>query len=403
MRLYNLKALALVATLGAALALVAACGSEDPDVGTDPGPTPTPVEVGNGAPAPTPTDDPPGTSPADSDFDAEAYFRGQTIRMVTSSAPGGDTDITMRYFASQWGRYFPGNPRIVASNISPHLAGNNFLFRAEPDGLTIGLWSHNPTRQQFWDGSEYNATEFVYIGDINPSNTVILVRSELGYERITDAMGQTAPEIVQGVRAPSPQDLESSTLGDMLIAEYLDVPFVFRTVAESGSAQQLIDVERGNVDVLRGSARWFAMPNLRPGWISDGFLVPFVDVTPFDRMLPNDEFSDVESVPHIEDLFTEEQMSIYNGVVNSATGTGKPLILPPNTPAHLVAVYGQAFYDAMHDESFTTDLVRVSGAPVRYRSGEAVQNLIAEASRTQVEYEADAERLAEELYPKYFR
>ncbi len=52
-------------------------------------------------------------------FDAEAYFKGKTVRFVTGSRPGGGTDILLRYLAGNWGKFFPGNPRFVVTNFPP--------------------------------------------------------------------------------------------------------------------------------------------------------------------------------------------------------------------------------------------------------------------------------------------
>jgi tripartite-type tricarboxylate transporter receptor subunit TctC len=51
------------------------------------------------------------------EFDAEQYFKGKTINLVVDFKPGGGTDLQARYFASNWGRYIPGHPKIKVSNL----------------------------------------------------------------------------------------------------------------------------------------------------------------------------------------------------------------------------------------------------------------------------------------------
>lgn len=55
-------------------------------------------------------------TPAPSGFDAEAQFRGKTVRIVANASPGGGTDIQGRVVAAFMQRCIPGNPRIVFTN-----------------------------------------------------------------------------------------------------------------------------------------------------------------------------------------------------------------------------------------------------------------------------------------------
>ena len=144
-----------------ALAL-AACGSDDPTATPRPtatpvpdtsAPQPTPTSAPNapseptatpvpGAPAPAPTatptsaPPPPTATPLPS-FDAEAHFKGRTVRILVGFNPGGGTDTQARFLAAKWGQYIPGRPRIVISNLTPSLAANNFLWESKPNGLTL--------------------------------------------------------------------------------------------------------------------------------------------------------------------------------------------------------------------------------------------------------------------------
>jgi hypothetical protein len=72
-------------------------------------------------------------------FDAAAYFKGKTIRLIIPSSPGGGADIRTRIFTDIARRkYFPGKPRFVVVNI-PGAGGAIGIRRgmaAKPNGLT---------------------------------------------------------------------------------------------------------------------------------------------------------------------------------------------------------------------------------------------------------------------------
>lgn len=381
------------------LLTAAACGDTgSPDDG--PEPTPTPTETGSG------TNNTPEPTESADEFDAEAHFRGQTVRLMTSSGPGGGTDLRMRYFASQWGKFIPGNPRLVASNISPHLAGNNYLYKADPDGFTIGMWSHNPTRHQHWEGSQYVAEDFRCAGEYVNVQNLVLMSGDLPYDNVHDMMGSDGPPLVYGELAPSPASLEASTLARMLEAEFLDLPLEIRLVAESGASAELLNLERGLTTAISRGAAWFSFPELREGWVADGTLVPYLDVTPFDgRALGNSEMSTEElraQAPHLRDLLTQEQLDIYTGVVWGEQGLTSSLQMPPNTPDEIVNVFEQALIDALEDPDFRAGLERL-GVVIDHMSGEECEAVVRRASELQAQYAGETERLAEELWDKYVK
>src|SRR5262245_55865464 len=46
------------------------------------------------------------------------FYKGKTLRIIIGYAPGGGYDIYGRVFAEFFGRYLPGNPTIVAQNMT---------------------------------------------------------------------------------------------------------------------------------------------------------------------------------------------------------------------------------------------------------------------------------------------
>ena len=110
-------------------------------------PTPTPVVV---RPTATPVPPPPG-------FDAEAYFGGRTIKIITGTSPGGGYDTFSRIVAATAVKFFPENTRFIVQNLpgAGQLRGLRAVLNAEPDGLTIG-----PVHQRWW-------TRQALVGDID--------------------------------------------------------------------------------------------------------------------------------------------------------------------------------------------------------------------------------------------
>lgn len=68
------------------------------------------------------------------------YYAGKTIRIIIPFSAGGGTDTFGRYVAQYLGKHVPGNPTVIAENVTGAgglLGSNEFAERTEKDGLTL--------------------------------------------------------------------------------------------------------------------------------------------------------------------------------------------------------------------------------------------------------------------------
>lgn len=337
-------------------------------------------------------------------FDAEAHFKGKTIRFVTGSRPGGGTDILLRYLAANFSKYFPGNPRFVVSNIPPHVHGLNYVWRSKPDGLTLFMHSTAILREQVLEQAEFTSSQFKFIGDIG-DRTFVLTGFDLPYKDIREAMGKKEPLLTYLDLIPSPEDMQTQAFQVMLLAHWLNLPVKFGVVAERGTAIQLLEMERGNMNVTVGGAgRWFGWPKLRPGWVSQGRLRPLLDMTFFGRqMAPNAEFSAVDQVPHVYKLLNKEQREIWTALMEATQAMNKPVVLSPKTPEPIVAAHRTALANAMKDKQFQASVEKITGMPAIFVTGEEAQKEAIESERLWMRYKEQETKLRRDMYNKYIR
>lgn len=337
-------------------------------------------------------------------FDAESYFKGKTIRFVTGSRPGGGTDILLRYMAANWGKYFPGNPRFVVSNIPPHVHGLNYTWRSRPDGLTVFMHSTAVLREQSIEQAEFKSSQFKFAGDIG-DRSFVLTGFDLPYRDIRDAMGKKEPQLVYLDSIPNAEDMNTQAFQVMLLSHWLNLPTRFGVIAERGTAIQLLEMERGNLNLTVGGAgRWFGWPQLRPGWVSKGRLKPLLDMTFFGRqMMPNTEFKDVGSVPHVYKLLNKEQLELWTAFFEATQAMNKPVVLSPKTPDEIVGAYRKALATALADKQFQASIEKITGIPAVFISGEEAQKEAAESERLWMRYREQETKLRREMYNKYIR
>ena len=69
------------------------------------------------------------------------FYRGKTITMAVGTSPGGDYDLRMRMVGRYLGKYIPGNPTVVATNMpgAGQMLVANWLARDTAAALRAGL------------------------------------------------------------------------------------------------------------------------------------------------------------------------------------------------------------------------------------------------------------------------
>ena len=334
-----------------------------PDTGTDTGPAPTPT------PVPRPTATP---VPVDPGFDAEAYFKGKTISMMVGFNPGGGTDAQARFMSRAWSEYIPGNPRIVVRNLTPVVVERNFVWNAKPDGLTIAVEATAGIFDQITPQAQFDLREVSMIGVTSGKDQFWMIRGNLPYDCMDSAFGATSPVLTIGTSAPTPADL-GSTVSIPWLADNFNIPLEIRNVSAAGSAQQYIMLERGDVNSWTSSTVWNQLPITRPGWVRDGFIEPFVDLSfPGYSLTPNAEGE--YNCPKAESYFTSDDMlQEWIAITGPRTYASKNIIGPPGIPAGPLQALRDALTTAMSDEAFATSMTKFTGIPNNFTDGATAQ------------------------------
>ena len=74
------------------------------------------------------------------------FYRGKSITMAVGTSPGGDYDLRMRMVGRHIGKYIPGNPTVITTNMpgAGQMLVANWLANVAPkDGSAIVALSQN--------------------------------------------------------------------------------------------------------------------------------------------------------------------------------------------------------------------------------------------------------------------
>lgn len=339
-------------------------------------------------------------------FNAKEYFSGKTIRVVTSSSPGGGTDAKARVLGSRLSEFIPGNPNVQVSNVTPHVAGINYIWNAPNDGTVIGVLASSPMEFELFEGAKWNSTKFRYLGSVDSQcGSVLLMRGNLGYESIEDVRGSDSPALVTMTQAPDPASIEPMAVGTMLAADWLDLPLKVNRVAESGTSALKLALQRDQINMARFGADWCRLPQSSPGWLEDQFVVPILDMDPTgSAQVPSVIEEKGMRPPHVSKLLTEEQLDQWKGMVASRRAGGNPIMLPPGTPDNVTKALRRAWSKAAENREFRDAMVKAfGGADLKWRPAGEYTQLVQENRKALYRWDDEIDTITDELYNKYVR
>lgn len=343
------------------------------------------------------------SSGADRTIDAEAYFKGRTIRILVDTAPGGGTDLLARYFAAHWKKFIPGNPRMIVSNYPNTVAAMNYMRKVKPDGFTI-IYSPRPRiPEQYSEQAEFRVTEFQYIGGVHKSGGVWMVSGDVPYKSIKDASGGRHTLTIPVTPDPEIAITQWNEIGLLLAAEALNLPLraIPLTSAERGTTEQLLGLERGDFNgFMRGAHVWKLIPDLRPGWTAKKLIKPFAFVgTPEMSMEPNKESEVV--APNMYELVDPKYRELMDAFVMAGAIPGKHFAAPPGLPQSLLDIFRTAYRNAMNDKKFRRDYVRIAKEDPPVLEGEKFESDVKRFARALEANKDLTKTVLRDIYNKY--
>jgi hypothetical protein len=367
--------------------LLAACGGDEPTNTPTPRatntPTATPVPGQTVTPGPTNTPQP--TATPEPGFDAEAYFKGKTIRMMVGFAPGGGTDAQGRFFAANWPKYIPGNPKMIVQNLTPVITERNFVWNAKPDGFTLGTEATPGVADMTESAAQFDMREVAAIGSTSGGENFWAIWHTLSYGCADTAVGGSdLIKLADGIAAWD--DMQSTAFGVGLASIAMNLPLQLIHVAgDTGSNAQRLMLERGDVNSWSTATVWNQLPRTNPGWVKDGILKPFLDLS----------FTGVKQGPNTEGEFycgkLEDYLSADDPDVKTfykfndvRSSFAKNIVGPPGMNPDVLNALRKALDDAMADPDFVTRMEVASGIPTLYTPG--------------AKFEADLKRITDDFY-----
>jgi tripartite-type tricarboxylate transporter receptor subunit TctC len=274
------------------------------------------------------------------------FYAGKTVTIVVGYSAGGGYDIYARALARHYGRYIPGNPKVIVQNMpgAASMTSVRHLDATAPkDGTVITTFDPGLITQVLTsDKPVVNFADFQWIGTLLRDIRICYAWGATGIKSFGDMMQRK--QFMIGTTAKG----SNAYVNGAILRNVFKAP-VRQISGYPGSNEQRLALERGELEGNCGS--WTAMPQ---DWLVNKKINPLLR---FSAKRPVDMPPDV---PYVIDLATTSEQKAVIDILNSPGELGRPFIVAKQVPHARVAILRAALRATLKDEAFLADMKKQS-------------------------------------------
>lgn len=329
-----------------------------------------------------------GALPSKAD-EVEDFYKGKNVQIIVGAAAGGAYDLVSRTVANHMGRYVPGNPKFIVSNMpgaSSLPMMNNLTNAAKRDGTVMGMTNSNialekPLKMLSKGGGHiaFDVKKLNWIGSPLQQPHVLWVWHTAPVKTAEDLK---TVETLIGSTGAGGDNYMAPLLMNKIVGTKMKIISGYE-----GQNDIFIAAERGEI---HGNSAVF--PNLtaaKPDWFRDGKIRVLVQFGASRQKALPDVPTAVELAQNEED----KKMLRFYALKFSMS---YPLVMAPDVPAERVAAMRKAFDETMQDPAFLAEAGRL-GLDIDPFTGVQMTQLIDELDRAPKEI---VDRVAAIIMPK---
>jgi tripartite-type tricarboxylate transporter receptor subunit TctC len=288
-----------------------------------------------------------------------AFFQGKTMTMIVATNPGGSYDQYGQLFAKALERKFKATVPLKYVIGEGMIIGANEIYKAAPDGLTVGTFNIGLLIAQLREEKNVNfdLRRFTWLGNAAAMSRFFSIRTALPQRNFEDIRKLEKP-----LRIPT-SGVGSSAHNDTLMIRKI-LGLKLEPVSGYGGAETDKAIERGEMD-----GRVESSVSLMPS-VQKGFLRPILIIA--EKRDPG--FPDV---PTLSEVSPREMQPIVNLMV-AISEIARPFAAPPGFSEGRARALQEAFKEAFSDKELVTSAQK-SKMPLNYYGPGQVQKLIADA------------------------
>jgi tripartite-type tricarboxylate transporter receptor subunit TctC len=314
-----------------------------------------------------------GCTPIAEDVAPADFYRDKNIDLVTTGSAGTFNDLTAHIIASHLGEDIGGNVIVTNRSSAGGLEGLNYVYRAEPDGLTVStVASVKFITNKVMDEptAEYDLDKFSYIMSIDHQPYCFFVSPEGAYQSVADL--QAGQDLKLGATTPS----GPTSLGGLTVVKLLGLDAAVITGFNRISELPLA-VNRGEL-----TGYCLSISNATAG-VRSGMVKPlFLLSTERSPLAPD--------VPAVTELvnFSAEGLALVQ-LWGTSLSASNLFVAPPGLPEDRLAYLRGLADQWVEDEVFRAEIDQAADYEVQvYLTGDEVTQNIMDTVATMDQFRA---------------
>src|SRR5260221_70412 len=304
----------------------------------------------------------PGAARADSVSD---FYAGRTLSLLAGFPPGGGYDTYVRVLARHFGKFIPGHPAVVPSNMpgAGSLLAANYLYAKAPnDGLTLAMFAASAAMEPLLGNKSalFDAAKFSWIGSMSQDIAYCGVWQTPGAAKTFDEM-MTKETIFGGGATAAITFQHPMVLKNVLGANIRVIP------GYPGTREVNLAMHRGEVNGVCG----LYVSTIKASFadeVTSGQLKPVIQ-------MGNKLSEEYGNVPSVFDYAKTDMDRAVLDVHFKQLLLGRGVAGPPGIPADRLKALRAALFATMKDKDFLAEADKV-GLDIDPASAEEVEQLL---------------------------
>jgi tripartite-type tricarboxylate transporter receptor subunit TctC len=307
-------------------------------------------------------------------FSQSSFFQGKTVKIINND-PGGTAGMRVKAVVPYLRKYIAGNPTVIVEFIEGGggRRAANQVFRASPDGLTIGALGSAIIGMHVMreTGVMYDIDKFIYLGTpVSENHNVIYTRRELGYNTLDKLRA------ANGVKIGAQEVGAVSYISGRLFAYFLDLKAP-KFVTGYSSLEADVALTNGEIDSRANNTSSVLRRNKE--WVEKGTMdFHAILAVPKAEKHPHPKFA---QLPEIETFAKNEKekklLTMWRGF-RTATS---PFVLPAGTPKERVEILQDAMRKTFKDPEFAAEFQKLVTDEISPLSAEELTKMVREMPR----------------------
>jgi tripartite-type tricarboxylate transporter receptor subunit TctC len=269
------------------------------------------------------------------------FFRGKTITLGIPSDVGGGYDAHGRLLARYLPKYLPGNPHIIAQNMTAGagLVLANSLYNIAPkDGTSIAIIRASVLYEQIFGNNavKFDGREFSWLGNMNNTQDSCVFWHDAGVNGVADFY---AREHIVGADGVAGMDYSFPRVYNELLGTKFKIVTGYK-----GTPDRVLAMERGEIEGACGLTTGQIKSTLRQQY-AQGKLKVIVQA----GLTRDSDFPDVPNM--FDQAKTPEQRQALE-FIYAQLQISRAVAAPPGLPAERLATMRAAFDAAVADPGF---------------------------------------------------